>query len=111
MTHPESVLISENLGRKYRELVSLATELSMEATMYQSSLAVADKLSRELFNAVSRIVAFGDQVQVGLNLMGEDIRVVESGSMDPVTAQWREFVEKSFEEHCSSISGFTGKVH
>jgi hypothetical protein len=107
----EATQIIESLGKRYRNLQKTINDLSIEASMYHSTLPIHDDVSRDLFNALSRIVAISDQVHMSLSLMGEDVRTVEETLADPLTTFWREQLEDGFEDFICSSPMANAKVH
>lgn len=108
---PETVLIADSLQAKYNDLKKIVNDLSVEATLFHSSLSVNDTISRNLFNSLSRISAMADQMQIALTLMNEDMNVVEAASADPVSALWKEQLESAFEEYGTGIAMTNTKIH
>ena len=108
---PETALLSDSLQSKYHDLKKTLNDLSVEATMYHSSLNVNDTVSRNLFNSLSRIAALADQMQMALTLMSEDMKVVEAASADPVTALWKAQLENAFEEYGAGVAFMPAKIH
>ena len=81
-----------------------------EAARLHDSIQVCDETSRAAFNAVSRIQAFADQIDLILALMKEDVRVVEELSEAP-QAMWTEQYGDSFQQWLKSSRGAAMKVN
>ncbi|MFP5235906.1 MAG: hypothetical protein ACLGSD_08375 [Acidobacteriota bacterium] len=84
--------------------------LVSEAARLHDSIQVCDETSRAAFNAVSRIQAFADQIDLILALMKEDVRVVEELS-DAPQAMWAEQYGDSFQQWLKSSRGAAMKVN
>lgn len=107
----ETTQLVESMGQRFRTLQKTLNDLSIDAAMYHSTLPVHDDVSRNLFNALSRIMAISDQVHMALSLMGEDVKTVEETLSDPLTAFWREQLEEGFEEWLCNPPLANAKVH
>jgi hypothetical protein len=97
MTIDTPVTISP-LMQKFQANYELFTEFSQDATEFHGSLPVHDDASRAVFNSLSRIMAFTDQISMLMSLMREDVRVVDELTADPITGSWTEPVERCFYE-------------
>jgi hypothetical protein len=111
MGTPEQARIADTLGSKFRELQRLANEFSVEACLYQSSIQVKDDASRMTFQALTRATALSEQIELALNMMREDLRIIEASSLDSATILWREYLQDAFDEHSCAALHITGKVH
>lgn len=107
----ETAQLVDSMGQRYRNLQKTLNDLSIDAAMYHSTLPVHDDVSRNLFNALSRIMAISDQVHMALSLMGEDVKTVEDTLTDPLTAFWREQLEDGFEDWICNPPLANAKVH
>jgi hypothetical protein len=107
----EAAQIIDSLSQRYRNLQKTLNDLSIDAAMYHSTLPIHDDVSRNLFNALSRIMAISDQVHMALSLMGEDVKTVEDTLADPMTAFWRDQLEDGFEDWIYNPPLGTAKVH
>jgi hypothetical protein len=107
----EATQIVDSLAQRYRNLQRTLNDLSIDAAMYHSTLPIHDDVSRNLFNALSRILAVSDQVHMALSLMGEDVKTVEETLADPMTAFWREQLEDGFEDFMCNPPIANAKVH
>lgn len=103
--------IANTLSQRYQVLHQAFTDLANDATQYHSDLLVNDTPSRGLFNALSRIIAFSDQAQMTLSLMGEDVRTIESAYGDPMGADWTQQMQDCFDECFGNVNTGTSKVH
>jgi hypothetical protein len=99
---PEPSEIANSLSQKYELLHEAFTDLASQAAQFHAELLVKDPASRDLFTALSRILAFSDHVHVALNLMGEDVRALEAEHGDPMGVDWTEELEDCFEEWFSN---------
>ena len=111
MGTPEQARIADTLGTKFRDLQKLVNEFTVEVCLYQSSVQVKDESSRMVFQALTRATALSEQVELALNMMREDLRVVEASSLDSATILWREYLQEAFDEHACAALFATGKVH
>ena len=107
----ETAQIVESLGQRFRTLQKTLNDLSIDAAMYHSTLPIHDDVSRNLFNALSRIMAVSDQVHLALSLMEEDVKTVEESLSDPMTAFWREQLEDGFDDWMCNPPMANAKVH
>jgi hypothetical protein len=103
--------IANSLSEKYQALHDAFTDLAVDAAHFHSALQVEDAASREMFTALTRILAFSDHVHVALNLMGEDVRALEAAYGDPMGVDWNEQLEESFEEWFLSTPVASSKVN
>ena len=104
---PQPSQIASSLSLKYQALHDAFNELAVEATQLQNAVPVAD---RGLLNALSRIVAFSDHVHVALNLMGEDVRAIETTYGEGRSPEW-EGMDEKFDEWFATMSAANVKVH
>jgi hypothetical protein len=107
----ETAQLVDSMGQRFRTLQKTLNDLSIDAAMYHSTLPVHDDVSRNLFNALSRIMAISDQVHMALGLMSEDVKTVEDTFSDPLTAFWREQLEEGFEDWIVNPPMANAKVH
>lgn len=84
--------------------------LISEAARLHDAIQVCDETSRAAFNAVSRIQAFADQVDLILALMKEDVRVLEELSEAP-QAVWTQQYGDSFQQWLKSSRSATMKIN
>jgi hypothetical protein len=103
--------IANSLSEKYQVLHDAFTALAIDAAHFQSAIEVQDAAGREMFTALTRILAFSDHVHVALNLMGEDVRALEAAHGDPLGVDWNEQLEESFEEWFLSTPVASSKVN
>ena len=74
-------------------------------------MPIRDIAARNMFSALSRILALSDQLHMTLSLMGEDVREMEKASADPVTVLWNQQVEECLDEWLNNAALHSGKVH
>lgn len=84
--------------------------LISEAARLHDAIQVCDETSRAAFNAVSRIQAFADQIDLILALMKEDVRVVEELSEAP-QAVWTQPHGDSFQQWLKSSRSAAMKIN
>lgn len=111
MCTPEQARIADTLGSKFRDLRRLVNEFTVEVCLYQSSVQITDEASRMVFQALTRTTALSEQIEIALNMMREDLRVIEASSLDSATILWREYLQDAFDEHSCAALLVTGKVH
>lgn len=99
---PEQAVIANSLRDKYQLLHDAFNDLACDAAHFHSALLVHDKATHNLYNALSRIVAFSDQLQVGLSLMRDDVRAIEKALADPVDACWAAHLDGCLDEWYAS---------
>lgn len=105
---PEStVSIAEKFQAFYEQFVAF----SQDAAELHSGLTVRDDASRAAFNALSRVLAFTDQLNLLVSLMREDVRVLEDLTSDPVRASWTEEIEPCFYDWLKAARGASTNVH
>jgi hypothetical protein len=107
---PQPSEIASSLSQKYQALHAAFTDLAAEAVQFQNSVPVTDVEQRGLFNSLSRIVAFSDHVHVALNLMGEDVRAIETTFGKEDSLEFDD-MEDCFDEWFTTISVANAKVH
>jgi hypothetical protein len=97
----EQAAIANSISNKYQLLHDTFNDLACDAARFHNALLVHDMAARGLYNALSRIVAFSDQLQVGLSLMREDVRAIETALSDPADACWAAHLDGFLEEWCA----------
>jgi len=102
--------IADSLSQRYQALHDAFTDLATDAAHFHSSLKVQDVATRNLFTALSRILAFSDHIHVALNLMGEDVRTLEVEHGNALDVDWNE-LDDCFEEWLVSTPAASSKVH
>lgn len=111
MGSPEQARIADTLASKFRDLQKMLNEFTVEASLYQSSVQVKDDASRIVFQSITRALTLSEQMEIALNMMREDLRVIEATSLDSATVLWREYLQDAFDEHCCVASEAGTKVH
>jgi hypothetical protein len=107
---PQPSKIASSLSQKYQELHDAFNALATEAAHFQNAAPLAEAKDRGLFNSLTRIVAFSDHVHVALNLMGEDVRAIETTYGEQGAAEWSELDER-FDEWFTTLGVANAKVH
>jgi len=102
--------IADSLSQRYQALHDAFTDLATDAAHFHSSLKVQDVATRNLFTALSLILAFSDHIHVALNLMGEDVRTLEVEHGNALDVDWNE-LDDCFEEWLVSTPAASSKVH
>lgn len=95
---PDTLDITVTIPETFRTFSELFAGFTHATAQMHSSLAVHDDATRALFNSLSRIAAYSDQVQLILSLMQEDIRVVDELTSARENAPWTTEVEHFFYE-------------
>ena len=103
--------IAKSMGQKYQVLRDAFTDLNSEAARFHSDLQVQDNITRGLFNSLSRILAFSDQLHFTLSLMRDDVRAMEDSFPDAVTVVWSEQFEDQLDDWFSKTSLANSKVN
>jgi hypothetical protein len=85
-------------AEKFQSFYQQFTEFTHDVAHLQNNMPVHDDASRALFGSLSRLMAFSDQMNLLLQLMREDVRVIEELSADPMTGAWSEQIEHCFYE-------------
>jgi hypothetical protein len=98
MMRPESSQIAHVLSEKFEILHQAFIELNSEAADYQRELNLSDKTSREQFDALSRTLAFCDQMHMVLTLMREDLRALEPRTSCSEILPWSDQLDDCIEE-------------
>ena len=106
---PQPSKIASSLSQKYQALHDAFNALAVEAAHFQNTAPIAEAKDRGLFNSLSRIVAFSDHVHVALNLMGEDVRSIETTYGEEGLAEWAELDER-FDEWFTTFGAANAKV-
>jgi hypothetical protein len=102
--------VADSLSERYQALHDAFTDLATDAAHFHSALKVQDVATRNLFSALSRILAFSDHIHVALNLMGEDVRTLEVEHGDALDGDLSE-LDDCFEEWLISTPAASSKVH
>lgn len=108
---PEQAAIANSLKDKYQILNDAFNDLAYDAAQFHSALMIHDMPTRGLYNALSRIVAFSDQLQVGLKLMREDVRAIESALSDPAEACWAAHLDGCLDEWYAKLGVPNSKLN
>jgi hypothetical protein len=93
---PDTPEITSPLAQKFQAFYELFTEFTQGAAELHGTMPVHDDASRAVYNSLSRIVAFSDQLGILVSLMREDVRVIDELTSDPVTALWTPQIEHCF---------------
>jgi hypothetical protein len=93
----ESSGLSNVLTEKFDTLHRAFIELNSEAADIQTELDL-NKASRGQFEALSRTLAFCDQMHMVLTLMREDIRSLEPPAACSEPSQWTDRLDECIEE-------------
>ena len=107
---PQPSQIASSLSQKYQALHDAFTALSVEAAHFHNTAPVAEAKDRGLFNSLSRIVAFSDHVHVALNLMGEDVRAINTTYGEMGAPAWAD-LDENFDEWFTTLGVANAKVH
>ena len=105
---------SENaaaLTQKFQAFYELFVEFTQDAAEQHAGLPVHDDASRAVFNSLSRIMAFSDQLGVLVSLMREDVRVVDEMTSNLLTANWTGEVEHCFYDWLKASRAVSPNVH
>lgn len=92
----ESPATNFNLADKFQAFYELLQALTQHAADLHENLPVHDDASRAVFNSLSRINGFCDQLNLLVSLMREDIRVVDELTSDPIAPTWTAQIEQRF---------------
>ncbi len=111
MLNTTPTYIADSLRERCRTLEAALNELSIDASQFHSGVHIQDANSRNLFQALSRILAVSDQMQMVLTLINEDVRAIEATGVDPMTAFWMDQIDGSFEEWASTMPFMSSIVH
>jgi hypothetical protein len=103
--------IANSISQKYWALHAAFNDLANEAAQYHGALLTDDNPSRGLFNALSRMLAFSDQAQLTLSLMGEDVHKIEAAYGDKMGEDWTQQLQDCFDECFTNMNSRTTKVH
>jgi hypothetical protein len=88
--------IASHLTHRFQAFYELFTEFNHDAAELHGNLPVHDDASRAVFNSLSRIMAFVDQMNLVVSLMREDVRVIEELTKDQANAPWNEQIKHCF---------------
>ena len=108
---PESSRNSHDLLEKFETLHQAFIDLNSDAADFQQELNLSDSTSRSQFDALSRTLAFCDQMHLVLTLMREDLRSLEQRprSCDPST--WTDRLDDCIEEWLRNACLGNSNVH
>lgn len=87
------------------------SRLSREAAQLHEGLQVTDEKSRAIFNALSRLLAMSDQIDLITALMREDVRVIEEIGGESNDFLWPEHLGDSFQQWLRTPHTGTTKIH
>lgn len=90
-------LLSSSLSDKHDHLKNALESLTTDTLQMHGSLTVRDEASRAAFASLSRITAFSEQIDLILELMREDVRVVEELSDASAEGLWNQPFGDSFQ--------------
>ena len=102
--------VANSLSERYRALHEAFTDLTIDAAHYQNASQTHETAPREIFAALTRIVAFCDHVHVALNLMGEEVHALDEAHGDATGSVWNDQFEESCEDWLLSTPAATSKV-
>jgi hypothetical protein len=85
-----------SLMQKFQAFYEQFAEFSHDTAEFHENLPLHDEASRAVFNSLSRIMAFTDQMNILVSLMREDVRLIDELTSDPVTASWSEQLDRCF---------------
>jgi hypothetical protein len=108
--NPLNISIARSIQGKFETLYDAYGDLRDEVIQLHSELQVKDKVSRELFSDLSRILAFSDQLHLTLSIMRDDVKAVESAAADPAPAT-EEWWEAHANEWLQAMEAGNCKVH
>lgn len=91
-----SPAVPANLTEKFQAFYEFFTDFWRQAAELHENLPVHDDASRAVYNSLSRINAFSDQLNILVSLMREDIRVIDELTSDPVAPTWTAQIEHCF---------------
>ncbi|HEY2857788.1 MAG TPA: hypothetical protein VGJ21_05180 [Terracidiphilus sp.] len=92
----DSPEISSSIPQKFQAFYELFTEFNQGAAELHGNLPVHDEASRAVYNSLSRIMAFSDQLNILVSLMREDVRLIDELTTDPVKPTWIAQVDPGF---------------
>ncbi len=96
--NPDTSRIASTLSEKFESLHQAFIELNSEAADFQRDLHLDDTTSRGQFEALSRTLAFCDQMHLVLTLMREDIRSIDALPADNLASLWTDQPDECLEE-------------
>lgn len=109
--HTETPEIFASLTPRFDSACEQLKQFSRDAAQLHEALAVRDDASRAVFNALSRILAFSDQIELILALMREDVRAIEELSNGSIDALWNEQFGEYFHQWLRTPRGANSKVN
>ncbi len=87
------------------------SQLSRQAAQLHEIMQVSDEKSRAIFNALSRLLAMSDQIDLVMSLMREDVRVVDELSADSQELLWAEQFGDKFQQWLRAPRAAAPKIH
>ena len=103
--------ITSPLVQKFQAFYEQFTDFTHDAVELHNRLPVHDDASRAAFNSLSRVLAFVDQLNLLVSLMGDDVRLVGELTTNPVAATWTEEIDRSFYEWLKSSRNASPNVN
>ncbi|HWG21298.1 MAG TPA: hypothetical protein VG225_12275 [Terracidiphilus sp.] len=103
--------ITSTLTEKFQAFYELFTEFTHEAAQMHGSLPIRDEASRAMFNSLTRVMAFSDQMNMVLSILREDVRVIDELSTGPVKPLLADKFEDCFYEWLIASRGTSPNVN
>ena len=107
----DSPEITSSLPQKFQAFYELFTEFTQSAAELHASMPVHDDASRAVFNSLSRILGFSDQLGILVSLMREDVRVVDELNENAVPATWAPQIDDCFKSWLRGSKAAVPNVH
>ena len=108
---PSSPETANSFAHKFQAFYELFNDFTQEAAELHSSLPVHDDTSRAVFDSLSRVLAFSDQLNLLVSLMREDVRILDELASDPVNANWSNEIEHCYYDWLKASKAGIQNVH
>jgi hypothetical protein len=102
--------VANSMSERYRALHDAFTDLAIDAAHYQNALQTHETAPRDMYAALTRIIAFCDHVHVALNMMGEEVHALDEAHGNAMGSDWNDQFEECFEDWLLSTPAATSKV-
>lgn len=96
---------------KFDSLHAAFVELNSEAADFQHTLRLNDRVSRTQDDALSRTLAFCDQMHLVLTLMREDLRSLEPQPLPLEMAGWTDQLDECIDDWLKTACQTNSTVH
>lgn len=106
----EDIELTSSLTPSFEAARTQFTKLGREAAQLHEIIQVQDEKSRAVFNALSRLLAMSDQIELVMALMREDVRVIDEVCAESHDLLWAEQFGDKFQRWLGAPRSGTSKI-